>query len=76
MSVDQSIGVNKMVAAWCECMALMMTSWKLYVRNIIVCVMPILRKVCFLNSLTRKREDKDACFEQHRTTPNNYEQLP
>ena len=76
MSVDQSIGVNKMVAAWCEMHGIdddfvETVRQKYYrMRNAYT------KKGLFLNSLTRKREDKDACFEQHRTTPNNYEQLP
>lgn len=76
MSFDQSIGVNKMVAAWCEMHGIdddfvETVRQKYYrMRNAYT------KKGLFLNSLTRKREDKDTRFEQHRTTSNNYEQLP
>lgn len=73
MSVEQSIGVNKMVAAWCEMHGIdddyvETVRQKYYrMRNAYT------KNGIFLNSLTRKREDKNACFEQHRTIPNKYE---
>lgn len=70
MSVDQSIGVNKMIAAWCEMHGIdddyvETVRQKYYrMRNAYT------KKGLFFNSLTRKREDKDAYFKQHRATPN------
>lgn len=76
MSVDISIGVNKMIAAWCEMHGIQedyieTVRQKYYrMRNAYT------KRGIFLNSLTRKREDKDTYFEQHRTTSHNYEQKP
>lgn len=73
MTIEQSIGVNKMVAAWCEMHGIdddyvETVRQKYYrMRNAYT------KNGIFLNSLTRKREDKNACFEQHRTIPNKYE---
>lgn len=73
MATDQSVGVNKMIAAWCEMHGIgddyvETVRQKYYrMRNAYT------KKGVFLNSLTRKREDKGAYFEQHRPTANIYE---
>lgn len=70
---DASVGLNKMLAAWCELHGIdddyvETVRQKYYrIRN------AYNKKGIFLNSLTRKREDKQSSFEQHRTTPNRYE---
>ena len=70
---DTSVGLNKMIAAWCEMHGIdddyvETVRQKYYrIRN------AYNKKGVFLNSLTRKREDKQSFFEQHRTTPNKYE---
>lgn len=69
---DGSVGLNKMVAAWCELHGIdddyvETVRQKYYrIRN------AYNKKGIFLGSLTRKREDKDAYFEQHRTTSNSH----
>lgn len=71
---DISIGVNKMIAAWCEMHGIEddyieTVRQKYYrMRNAYT------KKGISLNSLTRKREDKEAYFEQHRTASNSYGQ--
>lgn len=71
---DISIGVNKMIAAWCEMHGIEddyieTVRQKYYrMRNAYT------KRGIFLNSLTRKREDKNAYFEQHRTMSNSYGQ--
>lgn len=69
---DCNIGLNKMIAAWCEMHGIdddyvETVRQKYYrIRN------AYNKKGVFLGSLTRKRSDKEGCFEQHRTTPNKY----
>lgn len=69
---DRSVGLNKMIAAWCELHGIdddyiETVRQKYYrIRN------AYSKKGIFLNSLTRIREDKDAYFKQPRTTPNNH----
>lgn len=72
---DGNQGINKTIAAWCEMHGIdddyiETVRQKFYrMRN------AYNKRGIFLNSLTRKREDKEAYFEQHRTTANNTEQL-
>lgn len=69
---DTSVGLNKMIAAWCEMHGIdddyvETVRQKYYrIRN------AYNKKGIFLGTLTRIREDKDAYFEQHRTTPNKH----
>lgn len=69
---DTSVGLNKMIAAWCEMHGIdddyvETVRQKYYrIRNAYG------KKGVFLGSLTRKREDKDTYFEQPRTTPNRH----
>ena len=69
---DGSVGLNKMIAAWCELHGIdddyaETVRQKYYrIRN------AYNKKGVFLGSLTRKREDKGAYFEQPRTTPNSH----
>lgn len=72
MALEQNIGVNKMIAAWCEMHGVEddyveTVRQKYYrMRNAYT------KKGISLNSLTRKREDKGDYFEQRRTTANIY----
>ena len=71
---DGTVGLNKTIAAWCELHGIdddyvETVRQKYYrMRN------SYNKRGVFLNSLTRKKEDKESYFKQPRTTANNYEQ--
>ena len=70
---DGTVGLNKTIAAWCELHGIdddyvETVRQKYYrMRN------SYNKRGVFLNSLTRKKEDKDSYFKQLRTTANKYE---
>lgn len=69
--LDGTVGLNKTIAAWCELHGIdddytETVRQKYYrIRNAYT------KRGIFLQSLTRKREDKEADFKLNRTTSNN-----
>lgn len=72
---DSPVGLNKMIAAWCEMHGIDIDYVETVRQKYYRMRSAYNRKGVFLGSLTRKREDKNANFEQLRTTPNNREQI-
>lgn len=70
---DGSVGLNKTIAAWCELHGIDDDYVETVRQKFYRIRKSYNKKGVFLNSLTRKKEDKNGYFKQPRTTANRYE---
>lgn len=70
---DGSVGLNKTIAAWCELHGIDDDYVETVRQKFYRIRKSYNKKGVFLNSLTRKKEDKNGYFKQLRTTANRYE---
>jgi hypothetical protein len=73
--LDGTVGLNKTIAAWCEMHGIDDDYSETVRQKFYRIRKAYTQKGIFLNSLTRKREDKEADFKQTRTNPNSYAQF-